>query len=412
MRRLIFFGLLCFSNIQAQQLAQLIDDALQHNCGIAAHRMNVEASCQDVKSMYGVFQPSIGFDGGHVRKDLSDGKVSYQFGHATIGWNLYRGGADKAEWRRRKAIHQQSQFEAEEARRALAREVARFFYSLMYTSEALALHEAELHANHGYGDRAELKFSAGLTSQVDVLEFSVREANLLTVIKRLEGDYYHDQQQLWTLIGCPELEPSLTLEGDWPERRNFDLCALYQAALSMRTDKAIACHEAEVRRQLVSIARSDFLPRVNFHAIHGTEIDDDHPFGTQVFLHFSVPLWDGLTAYHHTRAAKARWQQQCFEDCQLDQVIYRQISAAVTRLETLNQCLDIERRKLAQINEYWKQTGDEYQKGVKDSPDLAAAAAQRLDSQLQLLLLKRDYAHALIDLSAAVGCYPPGAKES
>ncbi|MCB1134816.1 MAG: TolC family protein [Chlamydiia bacterium] len=390
-------------------LKQLIDEALHHNCGIRALCQSAAAAQLECDAQYGAFQPQLYYQGGTTREDLNRRSDSYQYGYVGADWNLYRGGADHAELRRLRALSAISCLDVEDERRSIAREVAHYYYEILYCTRALELFGSELSANVDYHASADRKWQAGLTSEVDQLEFDLREAELRGQRKRIQGDLVNAQQQLYTLIACPDFEADMELKGDFCRVRSFDLCKLYQCAISQRIEKSRVCYEQRALYQDVVQQRARQLPSIDLHTTYGTEPDlqDERSQGWKCHIEVTVPLWDGMTAYNKTRAAKTRARAQEYADCQLDHNIHRELTASLSRLDLLADCLQLEEGRLRKLEDYWTKTEDAYSRGVMNSPDLAGAAERLLESRLHILQLKRDYAFTLIDLSAAVGCYPP-----
>ena len=87
----------------------------------------------------------------------------------------------------------------------------------------------------------------------------------------------------------------------------------------------------------------------------------------------------------------------------IDNKILVEIQAALNTLKMQQEHLEAEQAIAEKNEKYWTMTKEEYQKGVKNSPDLASAADRALQSNVRILALKRDISQAMLDIALATG---------
>lgn len=395
-----------------QELSQWVQAALQSHYHIAMAQAEVEACHHDLEEGKGVFWPHLHFQGGWVNEELHSGKDFYRYGFLSGNWNLYRGGQDEAE--RCKRLHrlQVSCLQKKKISQEICREVCEAFYHILYLKEALSLYEKELLQNALYITSAEDRSVAGLTPEVNVLELQIRHHRLEAEREDFQNQLEQQLLAFQLITGWESPLTSEAIKGGFPPFYAFDLETLYTSAQTQHPELLIHKEELFCSEKAIRQAHGAGLPRLDLKGSYGYEPGDhgERSHGSKIEVAVQVPLFTGGAQSSSVRSAKARNRALHCRYQQQKQVLYGKLLSLSHQLNSLQKRLSREERLHQMALDHWMKVKVELQHGEKESGEVAAAGELRLAAQLKKLELQRDHAHLLIQVSEAVGCFPPLAE--
>lgn len=388
-----------------RELPDLVQEALSCNATIQAQGKAISAAQESVAAQWGAFLPKISANAGAFNEHLNSGNDGYIYTNVEARWNLYRGGADVATLDSRRTSLAVTHHAFSQRQKEIANAVATEFFHLLYIDQAIDLYDNFLKTNDGYIDIAKRKRDAGLTTDIDVLEFQITQETLRTEQQLLRQELYQHQQELALLLSCPAQWSELCVAGEFPDLRCLEPCTLYEQALCQRDDRALAALELNLRHDECRRVRANYYPSVDMVASYGKEPDDkdDRGVGTQVLLQASMPLFDGCTTYREQQATRCLFQEKKINNDQLENAIYSEVAVAISRADVAAKRLATTQERHEMVQKYWSMTKDEYSKGTKNSVDLSSATDRLLQNTLDLVTFQRDWALALVDVSRAIG---------
>lgn len=381
---LFFFLPLC-----GWELEELISTALHCNPELQACEAEISASQAQVHAAWGRFFPEIAFEGGSAREDLHARKESYEYGFVGGRWNLWNGGADKIELDTRKQMRNYQCWNLKKKQRLLSVEIAKSFYHLLYFQKAEELCKEAMGRAQTYREIAQRMWNSGLSPQADLLAFDLYLMKLQNRHRTLQSQHKTQQHHLRLLTGesCKSID--FHVSGDFFAPQSLppspDLSRLPEVVM----ENALVCiADKEVQRSW-----SSFSPQVDLSATYGTEPDsrEERRQGGQVYLNVTIPLFEGFSRWHQTKAARCTAQAEKWRRHQLFQELQVHWQELETQTETLGQMLEAHLALSEKNQSYWELMKNEYERGVHESGEMAEAIEAVLDYKLQLLGLQKEY---------------------
>ena len=389
-------------------LEKLVEEALAQNQEIRAFNLRMEAANKDVSAARGAYFPEISIEGGPLKTKFNDEGNSGTAAYGKAEWNLYRGGLDNAAIGIKALEAELSKKQFNLAKSRVEREVARLYYEMLFLFEGAALKEKALQMNQEQMNLAKIKNRSGFTSSADVIEFELSEATIKSDLKRLVQEKAEKSRELSVLLGRSEPNSDLLVAGHLSKE-------------SLRTDgKKVLTNlerenqdliEADIERQIAekekSIARSGFLPRLNFESRYGKIANEERVFSGKnnysIFLRLNIPLFSGLSTKNDVGAAGARLVQKEAVYTQKALTARAEADNLVSQIDSILERLALEEKTLRRSEDYYKITLAEYRRGVKNSPDMVGAAERLLDAKIRNLEYRRDHHLAILKLRGLAG---------
>lgn len=392
-------------------LQVLIEEALSRSPMIQSSELEWKSAQTNYRAKFGDLGPEISLEGGPLGTRF-DGDP--QYGNAAYGlleWNLYRGGRDFAELKEARQKLKVSSQKKSQTRAQVIREVTKKYLEMAFVLETMAIQKSALELNNSQAKMAEAKRSAGFTSKVDVLEFSLRKSELEASLEKLEVDRKNLSRELSWLIGRPEASADILVDGHIEKvsrkpKKDKILAALEQENVEIQ----IAQSEKQSAVTQKWIARSEHLPQLNLEAKYGKLADEEQVFEERdnysVGLKVKIPLFSNLSGMNTWARTASDERQADLKMENTKRAILNQAESLFAELESVDQRQKIEERAAVQAEEYYNLTLAEYKRGVKNSPDVVGATERFLGARVRNLELRLEYQRKLLDVLALVGSEP------
>lgn len=376
-------------------LTQLMAEAEANNLEIKESEKKLESLKKELTSLEGRFLPQISLEGGILTSKLDDEKVSGSAVYGKTEWNIYRGGVDKI------AIDKgQEKLWLEEKKVKLLkvkihREVAVVYYELLFLYETQDLKEKALELNQEQMKLAQRKRSSGFTSETDVIEFDLREAELKSDLKMISQQIMEKTRELAIVLSRKESAPILIkghLEREsWnPERKK-----LLEQLRESNLDLIVASTELKLSQLDVKQEEAEFLPKLDLEAKYGKLASEEKVYAENnnysVMLKLNIPLFSGLETLNRTKSAKSLQQGQVIALERKYISLKSDFENILDLFFTITERLALEEKNLNKSESYYKLTLEEYRRGVKNSPDMVGASKRLLEVRIRNLEYRRDY---------------------
>lgn len=394
----------------SEKLQDLINEALANSPSLQARGEFLEAAKDHASGTRSGYVPSLAAVGG--RKVDGGGDVppsSSNFAQLDATWNLYRGGADRTKHSIANTEVEISTREQQAKRLEVATAVAETFYEMQYVSESLALVDKMILLTRPGKDIARKRSSTGQTSSIDALEFDILDSKLRSQRAAYQADELTLAQKMRGYLGRPDSKPVKVhghlLRSTWQVNRT----GLTEKALAENPEAAIAALNAERAKLGVAAVNSGFLPSLDAKGSWGKLANRDPTLTEPTWsteLRVTVPLFSGLSTLRERQSLTHERAAYEFESQNIRRHIQTELSDQLTRLKSVEQRLVIEENSASQAERYLKMTQSEYGRGIRNSPDLAAAIDLVLGAHLRNLELRREWHQAKIRAQALSGVLP------
>lgn len=409
-RRMVLGGLMLAATAGAAEPLRFEDLprlVAQNNRHAQGARLFMEAAEERQGHLSRSFLPTVRGEAGTERFTTGDLPARTQpYGGVEARLNLFNGGKDALEekinggrTRRAAAEYRQSYVEElTEARRA--------YWTLAAGQETVRVLEEALKRNDDYAAAAAKRLRAGLVTETDRLEFDMYGVQLRQDLARLSLEAANARRTLTALVGLPEgggVEVSSQVTHGHDETFPPLDAARHRDVQALGAARAEALHQRDQ-------ARRWWTPAVEAYAGYWllTERDrdyaerrdrDDRAAGVRV----SVDLFDGRRSRAGSAALAKEAEGLELRTAQTARELAARHAALQEEMRVLHDLVHDAEAGADQGKRYVSNTLAEYARGVKNSPDVLAAAEKHVELERRSVELRRDYQLAKAELLAILG---------
>ncbi|MBC7660780.1 MAG: TolC family protein, partial [Chitinophagaceae bacterium] len=306
-------------------------------------------------------------------------------------WNVYRGGRDELARQLSDSELKSVNLELAARIQILKFEVQTLFYQSLAAAQKKTLLREELASNELQRKVARKRAASGVATGADELEFDLRGQEIQSMLKTLESEEQKNLISLKNVVRIP-LTDSVTVKGEFPKiesnSSSIDVGS-NPSLLKLQNNLEILAQE-KTRINLAYKPEVDAFANVG--KIYPTETLKK--IESVIGIIVSIPLYDGFqqrSAQELSRLAQERAQID-FQKVQSD--IAALVQAIEVERKEIELLRDINEKRLSYAQKYLKVTAQEYDRGVKNSPDvvgalehLFASRMRRIDLALQSVVL-------------------------
>jgi outer membrane protein TolC len=305
-----------------------------------------------------------------------------------------------------------AELRADEAKRAIAFDVARAYIDVLGVEQVRRAAEQRLWLANRIKEGASGRFEAGLSSSNDVTRADLELASAKRELASAHGNVETARLQLGYLIGAPVHErlapppaPLSTVTLSAP-----DAPGLSRAALARRKDLAAADKQSEALDAAADEPTARWFPRLALTGQYRASTEaffgkhDDLTAGVQL----TWDLWDGgvRIADREERVAIAAVSE--LEAQALARRVGVDVRQALSQLERGQAELREADAAAQAARNNMVETRELYRQGLVQSLSVADAALQLFAAEVELVRARYDIATALLDLRATLGLDPLG----
>jgi len=389
------------------QLESLQTRVAEQNFAIKEARLEVEAARARAIGGFSLFLPELGGESG-IRGSRETEK---RWDHSYYGyarWKILNGFNNLQNFSilRTLRTHAESERGLEEKR--VLREVTQLFYTLIYWKERETLQKEDLALVQENAVRAQKKISAGLATESDNLEFELLKQDHELDFSQIERERISVELKLKELLKILESD-AFEIAGEIPEALPLttDLETLAKALIQRNSDVLQAKSDLEVAKAEYRSAIGDWLPEGNLEAQYGKLAETDFVTSQRnswmVMGTLTLPLFSwGKTFRAH--------QEKAFKKEKAELKLERKEREAETNLHTQWEELrrlfrehEVLAKKIQVSQKYYRMSLDEYRRGVKNSPDVAAASEVYFSARLRQLENRLSFQKSRLEIAGLVG---------
>jgi outer membrane protein TolC len=380
----------------------------ERNRAVSGSRKAAEAADARTGFLARSYLPSLRVEGGGESFQTGHfASTSQPFGAVEAKINLFRGGRDLLEGRARES-------EASGARSSTARTyleelsaARRAYWRLAYARETAATLSGALERNEQSLAAANRRISRGLGTETDRLEFEIYRSQLKEEIESQQHEATLIEIELSSLLG---FEPGTSFAAEKRIAHEHDE-SLLSAPFDPVSHPEVSVLKAD-EEAFAAKSRSAGLwwaPKLDLYggyALH-TQREREYPLREdrdERFVGFRLSFEiDWLQA--RAEAASLSLRTAGLEDqaAQRMRQADAQVRVAKGVLQHEHELIHGSEERIAQGNRYLARTLDEYNRGVKNSIDVLAAAQKWLSFERQYAERRRDYQFAKSDLLGLMG---------
>lgn len=324
---------------------------------------------------------------------------------ATITQPLFLGGAGIAGIQAAKASRRASEENLRLQKQNLIFESSTSFYSCLLTEELVTVQEEALEEAKANLEVVAKRYNVGTASGFDKMRAEVDVANLEPEVISARNNYQSALTQLRTILGL-ERESQIDISGEFQYKEDefskMALSELQELALSMRPEVKALVEQKYIAGKGVTIARSNFLPKLFFQTDYSYLAmrdnlkfrQDDFSKGFSSSLSLQVPLFHGFRDSKQYQKAKLDYKMMLDTEKQLHDGIAAEVELAYNNFREAQQKFLSAEKTVALAEEALRLANLMYEEGANTQLDV-------LNSRLALTRAKMSYVTSLFEYQVA-----------
>lgn len=310
--------------------------------------------------------------------------------------NLYRGGRDILEDKARLAEKEVMSVTNQQTFQGELFQARQLYWNLVYLLEVRSLYQETVSQNSRNLNQANKLIASGISTKVDRLEFEISGTQLNQDLARIEVDISNHNRQIAALIGrAPETqfrtEDRILHDHESPTVNESLDFATYR---DVRREKAFQLN-LETTSNLL---KRWWVPNLDVYAESGLFTFRERNFYTQrdrmdsaVGVRLTLEF-DGFQQKVDGEAFSARARASSLRAEQIKSETATVFNTAKQELILIHNLLHEGEKNVKKSQEYLDAILSEYNRGVKNSPDVLSASLKNLDFRRRFAELRRDYA--------------------
>ena len=261
--------------------------------------------------------------------------------------------------------------------------------------KALDLNENNLKA-------AKQRISSGLATNTDTLDFQQQAISLSQQITSLDFDISVVKKMLAVLVGQdPNVEVNLDFQNAHPDHS-------VSPSLNLDFNNSLLVKQADLAKEIALLDQKQtsrwWAPSVDIYAfaLRFTQKEREYPSpgqrnDTGMGFRITMPIFDGGEALRlsQSKAAIARSNDAIARYRRFE--VKRDIENAGNKLELAHNLIHGAEENVNVMDSYRKGILNEYNRGIKNSPDMLQASQRWIQSRIQFAEVKKNYQFARAD---------------
>jgi outer membrane protein len=393
-------------SLQAEDLPRIL---AERNQNVRGASLLLESSRTRTGHLVRSFLPSLEVQGGGETFQTNRYPTLTQpYGAVEARINLFRGGRDLLEDRARDAQVSAAEAQARRTGASELIEARRAYWTLVFQREEIATLKEALAENARNLASAQRRISRGLTTDTDRLDFEINRSELQEQIASLTHETELTETRLAALLGMTEGTTFLTSNRIPHEHDEKLVSAPLEAAPQYDVGSLRA--QAEAARSEAAQAGRWWLPTVDAYGGYYLYTTRDRDFldsslrnDTAVGVRLSLTLFDGLQARNAAASAGLRTEALEQQTAQQERTVRARWKIAQEEMKHTHELTHESEKRVQQGKAYLAKTLAEYDRGVKNSPDVLGASLRFLSFRRRYAEIRRDYQLAKADLLAIAG---------
>jgi len=402
MKTVLFYLALTAAPLRATSLDDAQTIAVENSPRLKTLRAEIAEAETRFESTSLMGRPILGVAGGAEFEAMEDGQDLLPLAYGYFSYNLYNG--DQTKFRRTIASAEISRLKDllpfEE--RDIRLQVKDVYLDVLYTRLRLKLLEKEKMSFDRLKKQASQRRNAGLIGDADVLEFDLRSTDLNAEIEALKAEEQTEIAQLSASIGQAVAPSNQAL----PEIRSMERPDSANSSISTASMKRLE-RDRDLGMLEANLRKAQWAPQVDFEARAGRlpseGVIEKHKPRVDALI---VAKWDLFTGGQQTALLKETTDQATAVATALDEEKYKielRKTKVLNELSLLKRKSESQSRRKTPAQRYYQAMLEEYNRGIKNSPDVAHAAEAVFDIDQQVLALHYQWAKAATELERIIG---------
>lgn len=407
-----------FSFAETWSLDSCINYALEHNLNIKISQLDILQGENSVIEAKDGFLPTVSA-GANENWDFGRGLTSqntYANRNTSIfAWNaqmslpIFQGLRAIRQLRYSKSNLEMLKLQTEAARDEVRLSVINYYLQVLYNKELLEVSREQLRLSKVMRERQKILFEGGKVPEIDVMQADAQVAQAEVDVVNSENEYINAKIELTKLLELFDYESFEVAEinDGTPELASAE--EIYESALEFYPALQAIRQGIRVADDAITLAKSGYLPRLNFSAGLGSSYytvsgDNGTSFGSQMRQNFSkslgfslsVPIFDAFSTRNSIRQAKVRklnaelqLQQQESDLLKSIRQAYQQARGAEKRYEAGLIAVSTAKAALEAMTEkytYGKANATEWE---QSQSDYITALVRMVQSKYEVILRNR-----------------------
>ncbi len=366
-------------------LESLQSKLFQENQELSSLKQQVESKEALYSSTTSGFLPSVSAVGGWAQNKTDDLATIEKgnFGYIEAKYNLFNGFKDYSVSNEKEINLKLAKIDLEEKQRTLRAELTEAVSEIIYLHKLQNILEEETKTTQLQKQMAAKKVAAGLTGQVDNLEFDLRESEIEVEKNQIDQLHNEAHQKLVKLFGKELTDSEL-------EQIAFaSIDELGKSSKELILENNLGYQKSNLNlsksRTAKMESRSDFLPKLDFTMNVGRLTPTENmpiQFNENKYaITLTIPLFAGFDTYYKTRSANLDISAAEKSLTQKNSDVTSEFNILKAKTFELIKLYKINEIKLGNSQQYFDLTLGEYKRGVKNSPDLVSATERLYTSK-------------------------------
>lgn len=328
--------------------------------------------------------------------------VNQPFGGVEASLNVFNSGKDYLENEKRNLNTKVSEIDSVVLEAQIMAEIRKSMAQFAYLNEIETILKEALTNNEKHYKYAKDRINAGLATATDTLDFQQQAISLKQRLFQLNFEKGVVTRMIATLLGVdPSTEISVNFQNSHPEHGDSVLKDL-KVENSLAVKQSIFL--AEVAKIEMKQAYRWWAPSVDIYgfAVRALQKDREYPTPGQrndagVGFRIVLPLFDGGESYRvaQSKAAIERSQKSQADAKKLS--MQREVQDTMKKLDLTHELVHAAEDNVSVITKYRQGIMSEYNRGVKNSPDVLQASNRWIEANIQYSEIKRNYQVARAD---------------
>lgn len=336
------------------------------------------------------------------------GARTQPYGFVEARLNLFRGGRDLLEERTRQAQTELASTEAMQVFRKSLSEARKLYWRLVYEREVITVLQDALVQTDRNLLAANRRIQRGLTTETDRLDFEISRDSLRDEIESFRHESVMTQISLRALLSLPEDTEFKTAQriphehdesllkrdpdaGTYPEVAALDLSARIHQTQGARNSRWwTPTLDAYGGYYLYTLREREFTDQ---------NLRTDAAVGLRLTLH----LFDGFQSAREASAQSLHAEALGSRAAQEARLARSRLKVSQEELKHAHELIHALEERVKQSEEYYSKTLSEYDRGVKNSPDVQGALERKLAFRRRSAELRRDYQESKAAILGMVG---------
>ena len=346
------------------------------------------------------YYPSLKAVGGWANNKTDETKETGSLAYLEGKLNLFSGFKDQAFKSLREIDHQVASINLRKKQRELRFQLVDLVSDMIISHKLKTILDEEYKVSQSQKQMAAKKVSAGLTGNVDNLEFELRENELSIEKKQIEQKHLELHQKFISIFGS-DISDSEMQSIDFSKVEKLisvPSSSNYEKSLDYESAELIATRSELEKKEI----KAEYLPAVDFvYAAGRITPSEAIPMNfneSKYSLLITIPLFSGFSTYYKTKAANYRFAAAEKLKQQLRNEVKARLNILQTKISELGIIFEINEKKLATSQKYFDLTLAEYKRGIKNSPDLVAATERLFGAKKKRYELLKELEIAKVEL--------------